>query len=176
MKWGHLPHTACTKPTLLTSGQTQRCHLLRKRTHRDRKRAGSSFWPHPKGAWSSGMRNSNPLWGGKTSRSLAEAAADPWGAHQVGVITALNQLPPLHLFWESQGITAPGRPELYKELTGKAWPCFGKNIHFPCLTFPVEHSELCQARHKLLGTATQEPKNHSQIATPHPDFNNQAKP
>lgn len=77
--------------------------------------------------------------------------------------------------------TAPGRAELHKELTGKAWPCFGKNTQFPCLPdfpslSPVEHSEMCQARHKLLltlgrakrepGTATQEPKNHSQTATP----------
>lgn len=128
------------------------------------------------------------------SRSLAQPAADPcstlahpWSREpeeQSGWSDHCSEL--ALISWICCGTrreagTAPGRAELHKELTGKAWPCFGKNTQFPCLPdfpslSPVEHSEMCQARHKLLlilgrakrepGTATQEPKNHSQTATP----------
>lgn len=74
------------------------------------------------------------------SRSLAEAAADPWGRESLRSTSGWSDhcSEPAPISWICSGnhreaATAPGRAELYKELTGKAWLYFGKSTHFPCL-------------------------------------------
>lgn len=69
------------------------------------------------------------------SRSLAEPAADPWSRESLRSTSGWSEHCPelAPISWlcfgdHREAATAPGRAELHKELTGEAWPYFGKNI------------------------------------------------